>query len=125
MGRRPTAYPQSTNLSADGNTEENHRPPRPAGADTMCPVYLATGVAGASSSANLADFADSDWVVPPSRWTCREMIQRACGAAGIAPIVTEVSDFAAILALVGVGAGVASVPELTVMSFLALSPCDP
>lgn len=77
-------------------------------------VYLAT-CAGPSTSANLADFADSDWVVPPSRWTCHEMIQRACGAAGFAPrIVAQVSDFAAILALVGAGAGVALIPELTV-----------
>ena len=78
-------------------------------------VYLATSAAGASSSANLSDFADSDWVVPPSRWTCHEMVQRACGAAGFAPkVVAQVSDFAAILALVGVGAGVALIPELTV-----------
>lgn len=78
-------------------------------------VYLATGAGGPSSAVNLADYADSDWVVPHARWTCHEMVQRACGAAGFAPrVVAETSDFAAILALVGAGSGVALIPELTI-----------
>ncbi len=78
-------------------------------------VYLATGVGGPPSLANLADFADSGWVVPHTRWACHEMIQRACGAAGFTPrIGAQVSDFAVFLALVGTGAGVALIPELTV-----------
>lgn len=78
-------------------------------------VYLATGAGGPSSAASLADFADSDWVVPHANWTCHEMVQRACGTAGFAPnVVAEVSDFSAILALVGAGSGVALIPELTI-----------
>jgi DNA-binding transcriptional LysR family regulator len=81
-------------------------------------VYLATPTSAAADdlpAASLADYSGSDWVLPHVRWSCHEMIQRACGAAGFSPhIVSEISDFAAILALVGAGAGVAPVPEPTI-----------
>ena len=93
-------------------------------------VYLAipADLAADDRPAHLADYSDSDWVLPHVRWSCHEMIQRACGAAGFSPsVVAEVSDFAAILALVGAGAGVALVPELTIAQLpknVTLRPLD-
>jgi DNA-binding transcriptional LysR family regulator len=93
-------------------------------------VYLAipADVATDDRPAHLADYSGSDWVLPHVRWSCHEMIQRACGAAGFSPqIVAEISDFAAILALVGAGAGVALVPELTIAQLpktVTLRPLD-
>ncbi|WP_426625896.1 LysR family transcriptional regulator [Leifsonia sp. McL0607] len=82
------------------------------------PVWLAVpdgDPAGTSGPADLHAFADHDWVVPHRQWTCYEMTERACGLAGFTPrSVAEASDFAVLLALVGAGAGVALVPELTV-----------
>ena len=82
------------------------------------PVWLAVredDPACVSGPADLHAFADHDWVVPQRRWTCFEMTERACGLAGFAPrSVAEAHDFAVLLALVGAGAGVALVPELTI-----------
>lgn len=82
------------------------------------PVWLAVrddDPALPDGPAELRAFADHDWVVPHRRWTCYEMTERACGLAGFAPRpVAEATDFAVLLALVGAGAGVALVPELTV-----------
>lgn len=82
------------------------------------PVWLAVPASDpvvTDGPADLGRFADHDWVVPHRRWTCYEMTERACGLAGFAPrSVAEATDFAVLLALVGAGAGVALVPELTV-----------
>jgi DNA-binding transcriptional LysR family regulator len=88
------------------------------------PVWLAVrdddpaitdGGAPADGPVDLRDFAGHDWVVPHKQWTCYEMTERACGLAGFTPrSVAEATDFAVILALVGAGAGVALVPELTI-----------
>ena len=64
-------------------------------------------------SARLADFAREDWIVPHHRWSCYEMIERACGLAGFAPhAVAEATDFSVQLALVAAGVGVALIPAL-------------
>jgi DNA-binding transcriptional LysR family regulator len=87
------------------------------------PVWLAMraddpALAGRSTDAVPADlraFARHDWVVPHRRWSCYEMVERACGLAGFAPrTVAEATDFAVILSLVAAGVGVALVPHLTV-----------
>ncbi|MCW2778838.1 MAG: LysR family transcriptional regulator, partial [Frankiales bacterium] len=68
---------------------------------------------GALPPVALGDYAHHDWVLPHSRWTCHEMVQRACGAAGFAPRpVAEATDCAVQLALVAAGVGVALVPQL-------------
>ena len=36
-------------------------------------------------AARLADYARADWIVPHHRWSCYEMIERACGLAGFSP----------------------------------------
>lgn len=78
------------------------------------PVWLAVRDHDAGT-ADLRDFAAHDWVVPHEQWACREMVQRACGLAGFEPrAAAEATDFAAILALVAAGVGVALVPQLTV-----------
>ncbi|MDJ0377446.1 LysR family transcriptional regulator [Cryobacterium sp. PH31-L1] len=79
------------------------------------PVWLAVPRGTAAGTQNLEDFSGHDWVVPHAAWSCHEMVQRACGVAGFAPrSVAEATDFSVIVALVGAGAGVALVPELTV-----------
>jgi DNA-binding transcriptional LysR family regulator len=55
------------------------------------------------------------WIVAPPATRCGTMTVRACEAAGFAPEVRHViDDFPAVLALVGIGGGVALVPELGV-----------
>lgn len=86
------------------------------------PVFLAVradndlaGEAELRGAADLRSFAEHDWVTARSRWSCYEMVQRACGLAGFTPrTVAEATDFAVQLALVSAGAGVALVPQLTV-----------
>lgn len=64
-------------------------------------------------TARLADYANEDWIVPHHRWSCYQMIERACGLAGFSPhAVAEATDFSAQLALVAAGVGVALIPEL-------------
>jgi DNA-binding transcriptional LysR family regulator len=64
-------------------------------------------------AARLADYARADWIVPHHRWSCYEMIERACGLAGFSPhAVAEATDFTTQLALVAAGVGVALIPEL-------------
>jgi DNA-binding transcriptional LysR family regulator len=63
--------------------------------------------------ADLKDFAQHDWVVSDHRLACWEMTRRACGAAGFEPrAAAEATDYAAQLALVAAGAGVALIPSL-------------
>ncbi|MCS0500255.1 LysR family transcriptional regulator [Protaetiibacter mangrovi] len=71
----------------------------------------------AASTIALADLADHAWIAPTPELSCFEMVDRACGLEGFRPrIVAESVDFAAQLAFVAAGAGVALVPELTVAS---------
>jgi DNA-binding transcriptional LysR family regulator len=63
--------------------------------------------------ARLADYAGHGWIVPHRRWSCYEMVERACGLAGFAPqAVAEATDFSTQLALVAAGVGVALIPDL-------------
>ncbi|MFJ1790421.1 LysR family transcriptional regulator [Kitasatospora griseola] len=72
------------------------------------PMYLAARTAGA-----LADHRHSPWISAPPGTLCHELTQRACQAAGFSPRVRHrVDDFAAQLALVAAGQGVALVPHL-------------
>ena len=62
---------------------------------------------------DLAEFADSDWIVPGRQWTCFEMVHRATDLAGFEPnTVAEGTDYQVQLALVAQGIGVALIPEL-------------
>jgi DNA-binding transcriptional LysR family regulator len=64
-------------------------------------------------AARLADYAGASWIVPHHRWSCYEMVERACGLAGFAPqAVAEATDFSTQLALVAAGVGVALIPDL-------------
>ena len=66
-----------------------------------------------ADSVRLADYARADWIVPHHRWSCYEMIERACGLAGFTPhAVAEATDFSTQLALVAAGVGVALIPNL-------------
>lgn len=83
----------------------------------MEPVYVAlrSDDEHAGHEVDLEALADRHWVTPPRDLTCFEMTERACGLAGFRPtVVAESSDFAALLALVSAGVGVALVPELAV-----------
>ncbi|QUQ63640.1 LysR family transcriptional regulator [Kutzneria sp. CA-103260] len=63
----------------------------------------------------LARFAEDTWLAPSKEFSCNEMIQRACGAAGFVPdIVAEASDFSVLIALVATDAGVALVPRMAI-----------
>ena len=39
----------------------------------------------AGQATRLADHAQEDWIIPHHRWSCYEMVERACGLAGFAP----------------------------------------
>ncbi|MEV4612869.1 LysR substrate-binding domain-containing protein [Kitasatospora sp. NPDC049258] len=72
------------------------------------PMYLAAPTAG-----TLADFRHSPWIVSPPGTLCHTMAVRACQQAGFTPQIRHrVDDFATALALVGVGQGVALIPQL-------------
>lgn len=83
------------------------------------PVWLAVRDDDPASAheIDLTDLHAYPWVAPPRELTCFEMVERACGLAGFQPrVVAESADFAAQLALVATGAGVALVPALTVVA---------
>ncbi len=57
--------------------------------------------------------ATAAWIIPNRRWACCEMVERACGMAGFAPLAAaEATDFSTQLALVSAGVGVALIPSL-------------
>ncbi|MFF4989888.1 LysR substrate-binding domain-containing protein [Streptosporangium saharense] len=73
------------------------------------PMYLASDRAGDS----LAGRREAPWIVSKPGTLCYEMTVRACQAAGFSPRVRHhIDDFAAVLAMVSAGQGVALVPEL-------------
>ncbi|MEJ3655341.1 LysR family transcriptional regulator [Actinomycetes bacterium KLBMP 9759] len=84
------------------------------------PMYLAVprgwapeGGAPEESADPLARWRDVAWIVAPPTTRCGSMTAGACRAAGFVPQVRHVvDDFATAVALVGVGHGVAMVPEL-------------
>lgn len=63
----------------------------------------------------LRRWREAPWIVAPTTTRCGTMTMRACEAAGFVPQVRHiVDDFPTALALVGVGSGVALVPQLGV-----------
>jgi DNA-binding transcriptional LysR family regulator len=63
----------------------------------------------------LEDLAERKWVTAPPDLTCYSMVVRACGLAGFQPkVIAESVDFAAQLAFVAAGAGVALIPDLAI-----------
>jgi DNA-binding transcriptional LysR family regulator len=81
------------------------------GSSTPSPLRRQAG--SVEEAVQLADYARADWIVPHRRWSCYEMVQRACGLAGFTPqFIAEATDFSTQLALVGAGVGVALIPEL-------------
>ncbi|GHJ42716.1 LysR family transcriptional regulator [Catellatospora sp. TT07R-123] len=76
-------------------------------------VYLAVA-AGAPVTA-LADTGGTDWILASPGTLCHEVALRVCRGAGFTPRARHhIDDFAAVLALVAGGQGVALVPELAV-----------
>ncbi|HEY3683297.1 MAG TPA: LysR substrate-binding domain-containing protein [Streptosporangiaceae bacterium] len=68
----------------------------------------------AGDPADLRAFADEPWLAPGPDTSCRELTQRACGAAGFVPHPVAVSsDFAVLTRLAAAGAGVALVPRMS------------
>jgi DNA-binding transcriptional LysR family regulator len=94
-------------------------PPEP-GLDTEHlfdePMFLAaprafTPLPGADDP--LGRWGEAPWIVAPAATRCGTMTVRACEAAGFRPRVRHVvDDFPTVLALVGIGGGVALVPQL-------------
>lgn len=83
------------------------------------PVRLAVRrddpVASTGGPIDLADLANHRWITPIDPSTCHQMTARACGLAGFQPdVAVQTMDFAAQLALVGAGVGVALMPHLTI-----------
>ncbi|HEY4420933.1 MAG TPA: LysR substrate-binding domain-containing protein, partial [Pseudonocardia sp.] len=61
----------------------------------------------------LGRWREVPWIVAPSTTRCGTMTMRACEAAGFVPQVRHiVDDFPTALALVGIGSGVALIPQL-------------
>lgn len=62
---------------------------------------------------DLADLAGDDWITSPPGSTCWQIAEAACSDAGFAPRIRhQVSEFAALTALVAAGFGVALLPRL-------------
>jgi DNA-binding transcriptional LysR family regulator len=82
--------------------------------DPVVVALPATDAAAASPGpVSLDTLAGRDWVAPRPGSTCHQMIERACGSAGFVPReVARCTDFAATLALVAAGMGVALMPGL-------------
>ncbi|WP_027341324.1 LysR family transcriptional regulator [Hamadaea tsunoensis] len=77
------------------------------------PVLVAVPQTHAAGPIDLLDLAELDWITTTAGSSCHEMIQRACGVAGFVPNITaSFSDYPAILAMVGAGAGVTLLPRL-------------
>ncbi|MGC4869311.1 LysR family transcriptional regulator [Micromonospora sp. DT53] len=78
-------------------------------------VYLA--VAADAPVTTLADAHDTAWILASPGTLCHEVAVRVCRGAGFAPRTRHhIDDFAAVLALVRAGQGVALVPELAVVA---------
>jgi DNA-binding transcriptional LysR family regulator len=78
-------------------------------------VALRTDDPVAGEVVDLADLENHAWIVPDQLSSCFEMVERACGLAGFRPrVVGQSGDFAAQLAFVAAGAGVAIIPPLAV-----------
>ncbi|MEU7798826.1 LysR substrate-binding domain-containing protein [Micromonospora arborensis] len=78
-------------------------------------VYLA--VAAEAPITTLADAHDTAWILASPGTLCHDVAVRVCRGAGFAPRAQHhIDDFAAMLALVRAGQGVALVPELAVIA---------
>ncbi|MER6200514.1 LysR substrate-binding domain-containing protein, partial [Streptomyces sp. NPDC001586] len=79
------------------------------------------GSEGSDPGAALRAHARAPWITATPGTLCHAMTVRACEAAGFSPRVRhQVDEFAAVLALVAAGQGVALVPQLGVTG-----PADP
>ncbi|MEU4531942.1 LysR family transcriptional regulator [Micromonospora ureilytica] len=78
-------------------------------------VYLA--VAADAPVTTLADAHDTAWILASPGTLCHDVAVRVCRGAGFTPRARHhIDDFAAVLALVRAGQGVALVPELAVIA---------
>jgi DNA-binding transcriptional LysR family regulator len=101
---------------------EAEPPPPPVGLSTipLCTerMYLASPAqwkAPAGGRQSVRSWRDAPWIAASPGTSCHEMAVEWCEAAGFTPqAVHRVDDYGAVLALVGVGLGVAFVPELGV-----------
>jgi DNA-binding transcriptional LysR family regulator len=98
---------------------------------TRDPVLLAVPASSLlAGPVDLGSLAGQPFLAPRSHTSCAEMIQRACARAGFVPrVVARASDFAVLLSLVAVGAGLTLVPELATQNppegVRLLPPADP
>ncbi len=76
----------------------------------------------------LSALAGERWIAPPEGWSCDQVVQTGCRAAGFAPDVRHrSSDWSAVLAMVGAGLGVSVVPRLAQIAAppdVAIRPID-
>jgi DNA-binding transcriptional LysR family regulator len=82
------------------------------------PMYLAADAPGdPHADPLLGQWAGAPWITATPGTLCHAMTMRACQAAGFTPRVRhQVDEFATVLALVGVGQGVALVPSLGIVA---------
>lgn len=104
-------------ISMEAPGAPTHEDPRFARAELMTDVLdLVVPDAhplAAYDRVTLADASAERWVVPPVGWTCEQVVLGGCHAAGFTPQVAHRSaDWAAVMALVAAGLGVALVPRL-------------
>ncbi len=67
----------------------------------------------AGQRARLEAFGHLPWLMPAPGVSCRELVERACGAAGFVPsVVAEATDFSVLAALVAARVGAALVPRM-------------
>jgi DNA-binding transcriptional LysR family regulator len=84
----------------------------PLYAEPFDAVLPAAHPLGLGAEVELAELAGSDWIGPYPGNPCHDVMQLACELAGFQPrLVHSSDDFHAVVALAGVGAGVALVPR--------------
>ncbi len=85
--------------------------------DVLDAALPATHPLASRRELTLSDLADEPWVAPPVGWSCEHVINAACTNAGFRPDVRHRShDWHTVLAMVGAGLGVATVPRLAQFS---------
>ncbi|MCI2416363.1 LysR family transcriptional regulator [Saccharopolyspora sp. K220] len=82
------------------------------GTEECCLAVPADHPIAQRGAADLALLADQDWISTLAGDTCDQLLHSACAAAGFQPTVRHrASDWAAVIALVEAGLGVALVPR--------------
>jgi DNA-binding transcriptional LysR family regulator len=81
--------------------------------DTLDAVLPVGHPLAGAARVDLAALAGEDWVAPPVGWSCDEVLNAGCRAAGFSPRVAHrAGDWQAVLGLVAAELGVSLVPRL-------------